>query len=203
MQISRFYLLLKLFALFIALVIGEYLGCSAYFRFVRHSDFLRVDWICVISAIVLCYLIFRNLIKIALKEQIPFPVVVLFFLFFSCLLGCFLRFSLQLANGLLDFSEPETHLVAVTSKKISSFGGSIKEGINPMAHMIYFHDWENNDENCEMLTPQYFYYSVDDGSLVQLTLRRGLFHWPWVEDYQVVVPHRMPDGTVQLAPTDK
>ncbi len=203
MQISRLYLFLKLFAVFIALVIGEYFACSAYFRFVRQPDFLKVDWVCGISAIVLCYGIFRNLIKNALKERIPWVVMALFFLFFSGLLACFLRFSVQLANGWLDPSDPETHLVAVTSKKITPFGGSIKEGINPMAHMIYFHDWDQSGETCEMLAPQDFYYSVDDGSMVQLTLRQGLFHLPWVADYQVMVPRRLPDGSVQWAPADK
>ncbi len=203
MQIRRFYFFLKLFTLFIALVIGEYLACSACFRWVRQSDFLRADGICVISAITLCYLIFKNLIKDALKEGIPRWVVALFFLFFGALLACFLRFSLQLANGLLDFSQPEIHLVTVNSKMISPFGGSVREGINPMAHMIYFHDWDQSGNMCEMLTPQDFYYSVDDGSMVQLSLRQGLFHLPWVADYQAMVPRRMPDGSVQLAPADK
>jgi hypothetical protein len=203
MQISRLKLLLCLLVLFIAVVIGEYLCCGVYYRLVRQSDFPLVDLICGISALILCYFIFRNSIKSALKEQIPLWVVALFFLFFSCLLGCFLRFSLQLANGLLDFSQPEIHLVTVHSKKITSFGGSIKEGINPMAHMIYFHDWDQSGGMCELLTPQDFYYSVDDGSMMQLSLRQGLFHLPWVEDYQGMVPRRMPDGTVQLAPADK
>ncbi len=203
MQISRFYFLLELFALFIALVIGEYFLCGIYFRLVRHTDFLKVDWFCAIFAILLCYWIFRKLIRSALKEQIPFFVVAFFFLFFSCLLGFFLRFSLQLANGLLDFSDPETRVIVVTDKKISRFGGSIKEGINPMAHMIYFHDWDESGENAELLTPQDFYYSVDNGSLVQLTLRQGLFHFSWVEDYQIMVPRRLPDGTVKLEPADK
>lgn len=117
MQISRFYFLLKLFSLFVALVIAEYLACSACFRFVRQSDFLTVDWICGISSLILCYLIFRNLIKDAFKEQIPFLAVALFFLFFSSLIGFFLRYSLQLANGLLDFSNPKPISSRSTQKK--------------------------------------------------------------------------------------
>jgi hypothetical protein len=58
--------------------------------------------------------------------------------------------------------------------------------MNPLAHMIYFHDWENSALKCEMLAPQDFYYAVDPGSLVGLTIRQGLFHLAWVEDYQIL-----------------
>jgi hypothetical protein len=192
MLISRFYTLLKIFCFFVALVIAEYFACSVYFRFIRDSDYFKVDWICALSSLVLCHFIFRKLIRGALREKIPVLVIAGFFLFFTCLLGLFLRFSLQLANGWLDYSEPETRVVIVSDKKISSFGGSIKEGMNPMAHMIYFHDWDDYGQKCGMLTPQDFYYDVDIGTNVELTLRQGFFHWPWVEDYQAVKPRLNP-----------
>jgi hypothetical protein len=182
---SRLYLLLKIFALFVALLIVEYVCCGIYFRLVRHSDFLIADWICALSGIGLCYLIFRKLIHSALQEKIPVLLVGALFLFFSFLLGSFLRFSLQLANGLLDSSDSQTRVVVVSGKEISSFGGSFKEGPNPMAHLIYFHDWDNGNGNCELLVPAYFYYTVGPGTRVELSLHRGFFHWAWVEDFQM------------------
>jgi hypothetical protein len=194
MEVSRLYLILKIFWGFIVVLIVEYFCCGIYFRLVRESDFVRVDWICALSALALCYWIVRKLIRSALKEGIPIWVVAAFFLFLSALLGCFLRYSLQLANGLLDFSDPETRVIVITDKKISPFGGSIKEGVNPVAHMVYFRDWDNGDESCELLTPSAFYYFIDTGSRLELSVRRGFFHLAWVEDYQVVKPTRT-DGT--------
>ena len=191
MEVSRLYLILKIFLGFIVVLIVEYFCCGMYFRLVRESDFVRADWICALSALVLCYWIVRKLIHSALKEGIPFWVIAAFFLFLSALLGCFLRYSLQLANGLLDFSESETHVIVIADKKISAFGGSIKEGVNPVAHMVYFRDWENNDENCELLVPSVFYYFVDNGSSLEMTFRRGLFHLAWVENFQVYKPPRL------------
>jgi hypothetical protein len=185
MQISRLYLLLKIFVLFIILLIVEYVCSGIYFRLVRHSDFLIADLICGISATGLCYLIFRKLIRGALQDKIPVLLVGVLFLFFCFLLGCFLRFSLQLANGLLDTSEPQTRVVVVESKEISALGGSFKEGPNPMAHLIYFRDWDNRNGNCELLVPAYFYYTVGPGTRVELSLHQGFFHWAWVEDFQM------------------
>jgi len=123
------------------------------FPFVRSSDISNADWICGLSAAGLCLLAFWKLIRSALKERIPLIVITLFFLLFSALLGCFLRFSYQLVDGFLDTSDPETHIVAVTSQKISPFGGSIKDGINPVAYMVYFHDWDDSLESCELRVP--------------------------------------------------
>ena len=187
MEVNRFYLFLKIFVAFIVILIVEYPFCGIYFRFVRHIDFFRVDLICVLSAIGLCYLIFRKLIKAALKERIPFLVVIVCFLALCFLLSCFFRFSIQLANGLLDFSDPETRVVYVSDKKISSFGGSFKEGPNPMAHLIYFHDWDNTDEICELLTPPSIYYFTNIGTPVEMTLRQGFFYLPWVEDFRILM----------------
>lgn len=191
MELSRLYLIFKIFLCFIAVLIVEYLGCGIYFRFVRNSDFFRVDWICGLSAAGLCFLIFRGFIKSAREERIPLIVIALFFLFFSALLGCFLRFSLQLVNGWFDVSDPETHVVVVTAQKISPFGGSIKDGINPLAYMVYFHDWDDSLENCEMRVTHDFYYAIDPGTGLELAVRKGFFHWPWVEDYRVYTPPRL------------
>src|SRR5580692_6885024 len=160
MKTSRLFLFLKIFVFLGALLAVEYVCCGIYFRLVRHSDFLKADLICGSSAVGLCYLIFRRLIRSALKEKIPVLVVAAIFVFFCLFGGCLLRFSLQLANGLLDNSESQTRVVVIASKEISSFGGSFKEGPNPMAHLIYFSDWDNGRGNCELLVPAYFYYTV-------------------------------------------
>ncbi len=186
MATNRLFLILKIFLFFIGVLIAEYVGCGIYFRLVRHSDFWKADLICGFSAVGLCYGIFKKLIRSALKEKVPALLVAAFFLLFSFLLGCFLRFSLQLANGLLDGSEPQTRLVVVGSKDISSFGGSFKEGPNPMAHLVYFPDWDNGEGSCELLVPAYFYYMVGPGTRMELTLRQGFFHLAWVEDFQMV-----------------
>jgi len=190
MELSRLYLLLKIFLLFIVLLIAEYFGCGIYFRFVRSSDISNADWICGLSAAGLCLLAFWKLIRSALKERIPLIVITLFFLLFSALLGCFLRFSYQLVDGFLDTSDPETHIVAVTSQKISPFGGSIKDGINPVAYMVYFHDWDDSLESCELRVPHDLYYQIDPGTGLELSVRTGFFHCPWVEYYQVYTPPR-------------
>lgn len=183
-EMSRLYLILKIFALFLVLLLAGYWACGIYFRLVRDTDLARLDWICGISAIGSCFLLFRKLIRSALQEGIPRWVITLYFLFFTVLLGFFLRFSLQLANGWLDRSDPETQVVVVTGQKISPFGGSFDDGINPLAYMVYFQDWEDDRENCELKVTMDLYYSVDAGSGLELAVRKGFFHWPWVESYQ-------------------
>ena len=188
MLLSRFYFLLKIFLLFLFALLGEYFLCSIYFRFIRNVDFVRVDLICAFLGLVsLAFSRFKKIVREGRKENIHWSVILALYLIASALLGFSFRFSVQLANGLLDFSPPESHVIIVEDKKISSFGGSLREGMNPIAHMIYFHDWENSALKCEMLTPlQDFYYAVDPGSRVGLTIRRGLFHLAWVEDYQIL-----------------
>ncbi len=186
MTVRRFYLLLFAFVLFLGFLVGEYFCCGVFYRLVRPLDSVELDGLCGLCAPVLCYGIFHGALAAARREKIPVAVIAGFFLFFTFLLGFFLRFSLQLANGALDPSDPENHVVIVTSKKISSWGGSILEGMNPMAHLVYFRDWELEGRDCEMLTPQDFYYAVDVGSRVEVTLRGGLFHWPWMEGCQLL-----------------
>ncbi len=186
MTIRRFYLLLLSFFLFMGFLVAEYFCCGAYYRLARAADALELDALCALSAPLICYLAFRGALGAARREKIPGAVTAGFFLFFAALLGFFLRFSLQLANGALDPSDPENHVVVVTSKKISSWGGSIQEGMNPMAHLVYFRDWELEGKDCEMLSPQDFFYAVDVGSRVEVTVRQGLFHWPWLEGCQLL-----------------
>jgi len=190
MQIKHFYLLLLSFFLFLALLIVEYFLCGIYFRLVRPSDFPLLNGLCVFAGPLICYLLFRKPIQSALQERVPRALVAGLYIFFSFLLGFFLRFSVQLANGALDPSAPENHSVVVADRAISALGGSIREGINPMAHLVYFRDWELSDKNCVMLADQDFYYSVDVGMRVQVTVRRGLFRMPWVQDYQLINPRR-------------
>ncbi len=186
MEISRAYRFLKIFVLFIAALIAEYIFCGFSFRMVRHRDLIGLDIASALSSFGLGYWFFKDTIRAALKEKVPPPLVAACFLAFWVLLGCFLRMSAQLANGLLDFSDPQTRLVVVTDKKISSFGGSLKEGPNPMAHLVYFSDWENADQTCEVLAPPALYYSLDPGIPMLITLRTGLFHWAWAEDLQLL-----------------
>jgi hypothetical protein len=186
MEIRRACLYLKIFVVFILGLASEYPLSGIYFRLVRHSDFLKVDWISAVSAIILCYGVFMELLKASWKEKVLFKFTVSCFLAACFLVSCFFRFSIQLANGLLDFSSPETRIVVVTDKNISVFGGSVKEGPNPEAHLIYFQDWDNPEETCELLTPTAFYYVVSSGSPVGLAVRRGFFHLPWVEDFQLI-----------------
>jgi hypothetical protein len=186
METKRAYLLFKLFGFFIAILFTEYIFSSIYFRLVRHSDFLIVDFISGISAISICYWICRKWIKTALKEQVPRVVVAAVFLICCFLVACFLRFSIQLTNGLLDSSPSETQTVVVTGKKISALGGSFKEGPSPMAHLVYFGDWDNGGGICDLLTPPAIYYTVGPGSRMEISVRKGLLHLAWVEDFQIV-----------------
>jgi hypothetical protein len=166
-------------------LIVEYVFSGIFYRLTRISDFLTVDLISGLSAIALSWWIFRKLIRTAFKEKTLRFAVVGFFLFFYFLSACFLRFSLQLANGLLDWSEPQTIVVVISSKQISSFGGSLREGPGSQAHLIYFHDWKNNRENGELLIPPYLYYTLGLGTPLELKVRQGFFHWAWVEDFKI------------------
>jgi hypothetical protein len=193
MRIRHFYLALLAFFLFFGLVLAEYFLCGVYFRLIRPSDSLRLDAACLLGSPLLCYWAFHRLLKKALQERIPHGVITVFFLICTALLGFFLRFTVQLANGGLDPSGPEEHLVIITDKRISSFGGSIQEGLNPMAHLVYFHDnWEPGDEKCALWTPDDFYFSVDVGGILQLSVRRGLLRMPWVEDFQALDTRILP-----------
>lgn len=167
-------------------LILEYFLCGVYFRFARSGDCSRVNLICCFLSLGLCYGGFRKLMKLAVKEGAPILVVAVFFLIFSFLLGLFLRFNIQLANGLFDGSEAEMRMAYVTDKKISNFGGSIKDGINPMAHLVYFQEGDDKSQSYELLTRLDFYYSVDLGSKVELSVRKGFFHMPWIEDYWTI-----------------
>lgn len=193
MKIRHFYLALLSFFFFCALLLAEYFLCSALFRFLRPSDSLKVDGVCLLVAPLLCYGLFRKAAKAALREKIPSVAVVGSFFLFSLLLVFFLRFGVQLANGWLDPSEPESHVVIITGKDISAFGGNITEGLNPMAHMVHFHaDWDDGGGECALWTPDDFYFSVDTGSFVQISLRQGFFHLPWVEDFQALDTRLLP-----------
>jgi hypothetical protein len=182
MQIKHVLQALLVFIIFISVLLAEYFSCSVLFRFVRSSDFLIIDTICGLLGIVFCYLIFKRLIGAALNEGVPKFLIWGFFILFAVLLSVFLRFTLQLTNGWLDYAEGETKNVTVTDRKISALDGSIQEGINPTAHLIYFKD--DNDVKYEMLVPLSFYYSVDGGSRLAISLRQGLFHLPWIDAYQ-------------------
>ncbi len=185
-EIRQVYLFLKILAVFIVVMVVEYILCGIYFRLVRRNDIFWLDGACALAALVFCYRLSRKLIKDALKEKIPVYIVAGLFLLFAFFTGCFFRFSFQLANGYLDFSDPEIHTVIVTDKKISLFGGSLQEGPNPMAHLVYFHDWDNGDENCELLLPPSVYYVVDRGVPLEIAVRPGFFHAPWVQAFQTV-----------------
>jgi hypothetical protein len=172
------------FLLFIVLLVAEFLYCSANFRFIRSNDLWTADLICAVLGLVLSYVAFKKVIKLALQEKVPVTIIVILFLILSCLLGWFLRFNLQIANGLLDPSEPETIRVIITHKETSVLGGSIKDGMNPMAYYIDFPDWNNKDQNCQLLVPYPFYFSVSEGSTVDLLVRKGLFNLNWIEAYE-------------------
>jgi hypothetical protein len=183
---KRFELVTLFSILFIVLLVGEFLYCSLNFRLVRSSDLWITDLICAMLALVLCYAAFKKIIKLALQEKVPAAIIMILFLILSCLLGWFLRFNLQIANGLLDTSDPETIRVIINHKETSALGGSIKDGVNPMAYYIDFPDWDNKDQNCQLLVPYPFYFSVGEGSTVELLAHKGLFHLPWVEAYQAL-----------------
>ena len=135
-----------------------------------------------------CYYLSRRLIKSALQEAVPKVVVIICYLVVSVLLSLFFRFSVQLVNGVLDPTDIESHLVLVTDKRTSAFGGSIKEGLNPMAHLIAFHDQDPNGMAGELLAPPEIYYFVNNGNPMAVNIRKGLFHLPWVVDYQILDP---------------
>jgi hypothetical protein len=185
-EIRRVTFYLKIFAVLTALLIVEYVLCGVYFRLVRHADFWKMDLACALCALGLCYWISKKPLRAALKERIPVWAVAAFFLAFWFLSCCFLRYSAQLVNGLLDFSDPETRVVYVTGRKISPFGGSIREGLNPAAHLIYFQDWDEGGGTCELLAPPALYYFADPGTPVGITFRHGFFGLPWVVDFQLL-----------------
>jgi len=193
-EIRRVYLFLKILAVFILVLAAEYPLCGIYYRLVRQSDMLWLDGACVLAAVLLCYWLSRKLIKDALKEKIPLYVVAGLFLLFAFLLSGFFRFSFQLANGCLDFSAPEVHRIIVTDKKITMFGGSVREGPNPIAHMVYFKDWDDGVGNCELLLPPSAYYVVDQGGPLDIAVRPGFFHLVWMQAYQLVQPQGLEGG---------
>jgi hypothetical protein len=186
MQTRHAVLAFKLFAVFIAVLIAEYILSGIYFRLVKNIDFLVVDLLCGLSAIGLCYWKSRKAFKFAKEEKIPTLLVASLFIVLCFLVGCFFRFSIQLANGLLDYSDPETHVVSVNGKNVSSFGGSLKDGPNPIARLLYFSDWDNDGWNCELLTPPAFYYTAQVGTRLEVSVRKGFFHLAWIQDYRML-----------------
>ena len=186
MTVKKFGLILISFGFFPILLVGEYLYCSANFRFIRTWDLWTTDLICMILSTLFCYWFFRKLIREALKEKIHIIIVLACFLTFNFLFGCFLRLNLQITNGLFDNSDPETKVVVVTSRNSSVFGASIKDGLNAMAYFIHFPHWDDKDKDCELLIPYSIYFEVGYGTNVELSVRRGLFGLPWVEDYRVM-----------------
>jgi hypothetical protein len=188
MTMKRFGLFFFFSIFFILLLAGEYLYCSMNFRFIRTWDLWGSDLICGFLSIVFSYGLFKKLIKEALKEKIPSWVILAFFLLLSFLFGCFLRFNLQIVNGLLDGSGSETKLVYITHKETSAFGGSIKNGLNAIAYYVYFADWDDKDKICELLVSPADYYFVGSGTKVELAMRMGFLHIPWIEEYRIVSP---------------
>lgn len=186
---TRFYLFLKVLVALVLAVALEFFLCGAFFRFLRPADAWRVDGACALASPLLCYWYFRKPLQAARRENVPFYAAALFLAALSLLLGCFLRYSLQLANGLLDFSDPETRVILVLDRKTSAFGGSLREGPNPEAHLVYFRDWDNPEVKGEILVPSPLYYLADLGTPLSLTYRKGFFHWPWMVDVQPLGPH--------------
>ncbi len=184
MTVKKFGLILISFGFFLILVVGEYLYCSANFRFIRLWDLWASDLISGLLSTGLCYWLFKNLMKAALKEKIHLAIVLAFFLVFSFLSGSFLRLTLQIVNGLFDGSDPETKIVVISSRDSSVFGASVKDGINSMAYFIHFLDGDGKD--CEFLIPYSIYFAVGTGTNLQLEVRNGFFGLPWIEDYQVM-----------------
>lgn len=187
-DLSRASLFLKILAALVVAAALEFFLCGAFFRFIRSFDSWVADGLCAVASPLFCYGAFRELIRAARREKWPMAALASFFLATSLLLGCFFRYSLQLANGLLDFSDPETRVVVVTDRKTSVFGGSIREGPNPEAHLVYFKDWEDPDAQGEILAPPSLYYFAGVGTSLQLTYRKGFFHWPWMVDVQLLNP---------------
>jgi len=171
---------------FIFLIAGEYIYCSMNFRFIREWDLGGSDIICGLFSTALCYFSLKKLMRQALKEEIPLYAVIVIFATLSFLSCCFLRLNLQIANGLLDNSPAESKVVMVNHKESSAFGGDVKEGLSSIAYYIYFPDWDDKNKNCELLVPFTFYYSVGPGINVELAIRNGFFHIPWVEDYRII-----------------
>ena len=186
MTVKKFGLIFISFILFILLLVAEYLYCSVCFRFIRTWDLWATDLICMLLSVLFCYWFFRKLIKEALREKIHITIVLACFLIFIFLFGCFLRLTLQIANGLFDSSDPETKTVVVSSRDSSVFGASIKDGLNSMAYFVYFPDWDNKDKNCELLIPYSIYFEVGYGTNMELSVRKGVFGLLWVEDYRVM-----------------
>ncbi len=186
MTVKKFGLIVIGFILFILLLVAEYLFCSANYRFIRTWDIWASHLICLFLATGLCYWFFRRLIKEALAEKIHLSIVLILFLILSFLLSCFFRLTLQITNGLFDNSDPETKMVVVASRDGSVFGASIQDGLNAMAYFIRFPDWDDKNKSCELLIPYSIYFEVGYGTNVELSVRRGLFGLPWVEDYRVM-----------------
>jgi hypothetical protein len=178
--------LFKIFVLFIFILVAEYVLSGMYFRLVRHSDFILVNMLSVVAGIGVGYWLLRKLIPLALKEQVPRWVIAVVLSVFCFLLVCFFRFSIQLTNGALDFAPAETQIVTLTGKNISALGGSFRDGPSPMAHLVYFGDWNNEGGTCELLITPAIYYTAGPGSRMEISVRKGLFNIPWVDDFQIV-----------------
>jgi len=190
MEIRKAYFYFKILVVFIVALVVEFPLTGVYYRLVRERDFLTVDVISVSTSIGLFYWLCRKLLQTAWREHILFKTIMVCFLIF-CILGtCFFRFTIQLANGFLDRSVPEIRVVVVTSKDTSVFGGSFKEGPSPLAHLIYFQDWDNPAGSCELLVPPSVYYFAGSENPLELAVRRGFFHLPWVEDFQLLKSHQ-------------
>ena len=186
MEIRKAYFYFKILVVFILALVIEFPLTGVYYRLVRERDFLTVDIISASTSIVLFYWLFRKLLQTAWKEHILFKTLLACFFTLGVLGTCFFRFTIQLVNGFLDGSVPETRIVVVTGKDTSVFGGSFKEGPSPLAHFIYFQDWDNPAGSCELLVPPPVYYFAGPGNPVELAIRHGFFHLPWVEDFQLL-----------------
>jgi hypothetical protein len=186
MTVKKFGLILLSFGLFLLLLVSEYLFCSSNYRFIRIQDLWIADLLCQLLAAGFCYWVFRRLMKEALKEKIHLGIVITLFLILNSLFGCFLRLTLQITNGFLDGSEPQTVNIVVASRNSSVFGASIADGLNSMAYYIDFPDWYNQEKNCELLIPYSIYFEVGSGTHVELSVKKGFFGLPWVEDYRVM-----------------
>ena len=189
MEIKKTYLYLKLFTVFIAVLIAEYVYSGIYFRLARHTDFVFVDSLCAAASLYLSYRLLKKIAQEALKEKVPRALVVACFLVFWFLTACFFRFSVQLVNGLLDFSSPESFVVEITGKNTSALGGSFQEGPSPLAHLLYFQDWIHPRWSCELLVPPPIYYTATQGLPIEITVRQGFFGLCWVEAYDLPNSH--------------
>jgi hypothetical protein len=186
MTVKKFGLILIGSILFILVLVAEYLFCSANYRFIRIWDLWTTTLTCLFLSIGLCYWFFSNLMKEAIIEKIHLSIVLTLFLVLSFLLGCFFRLTLQIANGLFDGSDPETKMAVVSSRDSSIFGANIKDGLNSMAYYVFFPDWDDKTKNCELLIPYSIYFEVGYGTNMELSVKKGLFGLPWVEDYRVM-----------------